>query len=161
MPIISGSASSASSSLLAVVAYGPASLTTYSVTNTAGLTALDTTNLTVSFLVPASGNAIVRFSASMKVPTAGGDLGLGLLNHSGGAQVGSTLSNVMSLVSSTAPVIRLTGEWYLTGLSAGTLGLDIAAGVSTAITANVFAMGHTGAVSDAKTGPAVITVVGA
>lgn len=138
--------------LLAVAQYAPGTLSTYSVSSSA-LTALDTTNLTVSFTVPASTNVVVKFSAVM-APAASGVLGLGLLNHSGGAQLGKTLSTAMS---GGAPAGQVTAAWYLTGLSAGTLGIDIAAG-SSAGTANVYAQGATGAVNGSNAGPAVLTV---
>lgn len=142
--------------VLAAVQYAPSTLSDYSVTTTGTPAALDTTNLTASFTVPPSGNVIVRFSASMKAANL--DLGFALLNHSGGAQLGKTLSNVMAPVTS-AQVLRLACEWLLTGQTPGaTLGIDIAAGISAAGTAHVYAMGHTGAVNDSKVGPALIVV---
>ncbi len=137
---------------LAVVQYGPVALGTYSVTNTGGLTALDTTNLTASFEVPSSGAVVVRFSASMN-GSGSNIIGFGILNHSGGAQIGSTIDNV----SGSGGVLRQTAEWLLTGLSPGLLGIDIAAGVNSG-TFSVYAMGHTGAVNSSKVGPALIVV---
>jgi hypothetical protein len=156
MPIISGSSGGGGTNIIGVTQYGPASLATYSFTSTT-LTAIDTTNVTVSFTVPASGNVLVTFQASMDTP-ATADIGLGLLNHSGGAQLGFTQSNVQGSVGAGAASIqRFTVTWYLTGLGAGTLGIDVAAG-STAATAHIYAQGSAGAVSAAKTGPAILVV---
>ena len=143
--------------LLAVVSYGPAVLATYNVNAVGAPVALDTTNLTVSFTVPSTGNAVVSFNANMGEPGAS-QLTLALLNHSGGAQVGQTVDNVLGAAASPR-TYRMHVVWYLTGLSAGTtLGLDIAGSVGSAATGHVYAMGHTGASADAKTGPAVIMV---
>jgi len=144
----------ASSALLTVVKYAPSSLATYNVTS-ATLTALDTTNLTASFTVPDSGKVLVTFSACMAAP-ASNNLGFSLLNHSGGAQLGDTLSNVQSI---DANARRMTIEWLLTGLTPGaTLGIDIAAGRATTGTANVYAQTQTGNVTSGGVGPALIIV---
>lgn len=154
MPIIGGGSSGSGAGVLAAVHYAPAALATYNVTG-GTLVALDTTNLTVSFPVPSSLKAVVMFSAGMNGQGTN-VLGLGLLNHSGGAQVGYTISNVVTATGT----VTCTVVWYLSGLTAGTLGLDIAAGVPTAGTGHVFALGATGAVNNSNVGPAVITVFG-
>ncbi len=142
----------ASSGILAVTQYAPGSIADKSVTGTT-LTALDTTNLTVSFTVPDSGIVLVMFHAAMVAPSTG-TLSLGLKNHSGGAQLGNTWDNVESIDTNARAASIF---WYLTGLSAGTLGIDIAAGVTTG-TGHIYAQGRTGASSSGGVGPALIVV---
>jgi hypothetical protein len=140
--------------ILAVAQYAPASLATYNVT-AAALTALDTTNLTVTFTVPDSGAVVVEFQAVMAGPT-GHVLALGLLNHTGGAQLGKTYSTVLS--GGAAAAVK-TVRWYLTGLTAGaSLGIDIAGSVVGG-TGKVFAQGATGGANDTAAGPATIVVL--
>lgn len=153
MPIISSGSASGAGALLTVVQYAPGTLTTYNVSGTT-LTALDTTNLTVSFVVPGSGNVVVDFTA-LCGPNASGTVALGLLNHSGGAQLGVTYNPPLA---GNSPATVVAARWYLTGLSAGTsLGIDIAAG-STGGTSHVYAQGATGAAVAADAPPAVIAV---
>ncbi len=94
--------------LLAVTQYGPASLQTYS-TSSSTMTAVDTTNLTVGpFTVPVSGRILVRLTAT----TSAANLWWGLLNHSGGAQLGFSLGFYAGNVGQSAPVL-------ITGLTPG------------------------------------------
>ena len=139
--------------MLAAVAYAPASLATYNVTG--ALAALDTTNLTISFAVPSSQKAVVQFAALMSLSSNGNALSFGLLNHSGGAQIGNTVQAGLGLTAGWQGVITVT--WVLTGLSLGTLGLDIA-GSTNAGTMAVYAKGATGNAAAANAGPATIVV---
>lgn len=145
-----GAEPASSVGVLGVTQYAPASLATYN-TTTAPMAAIDTTNLTVSVTVPTNGKLLVRFSASMK--GNGGSLCLGLLNHSGGAQIGNTVD-----ITAAADVNLFVCEWYLTGLTAGALGIDVAFGVNSG-TGTVFAQGYTGNASGVNAGPALLTVM--
>lgn len=140
--------------VIAVAQYAPASIATINITS-ASLAALDTTNLTVSFTVPDSGAVVVEFEACM-AGLASHVLALGLLNHSGGAQLGKTFNTIVSGGDTTAQIKRV--RWYLTGLTAGaSLGIDIAGSV-VAGTGRVFAQGVTGGANDSAAGPATIVV---
>lgn len=149
---ITGGGGGGGTGIIATVQYAPASLATYTPAG-ASLAALDTTNLTVSFTVPASAAVVVRFAAVM---ASDGSLGVGLLNHSGGAQLGYTINNA---ASNTSAASEVNLAWYLTGLSSGaTLGIDIAAGHAGLGASHIYAEGKTGPSSTADAGPALIVV---
>ena len=99
------------------------------------LAALNTTSLTASFTVPASGNVVVRVSGLLNRSYSGSnDQGsIGWLNHSGGAQVGRTqiIWKWSTPTVSSADSFSFGRAQTITGLSAGTtVQLDLA-GVNT------------------------------
>lgn len=110
------SGAAASSSLIAVTSYNPASATNASTTNTS-LTAIDTTNLTVPFTAPASGKVLVRLSALVAAgqSSVGSTFGLwGLLDHTSHSVVagGATV-----LYGNTQGISK---AFLITGLTGGT-----------------------------------------
>ena len=152
-------ASAFSGGLIAVKQYAPASLASYSL-STSAMTALDTTNLTVGpFTVPGSGNILVEVKAYCVVGTATNNpVGFGLLNHTGGAQVGQTVNAWLNATSSAQGQPNASAFFYVTGLTPGaSLQLDFAACVGAA-SGTIFAQGYTGLVSNSKSGPIVIAV---
>ena len=93
------------------------------------LTALDTTNATLAFTVPANGivDILVQlFYTCVRVASANAVV-LGLLNHTGGAQVGLNQEIVNNQVASTTLEAVNSVTFHLTGLTPGALQLDLAA----------------------------------
>lgn len=124
-----------------------ASAHTYSV-NVGTLTALDTTNATLSLTVPASGNVDIEVSGYSTITTgaSGGSMFMGILNHSGGAQLGFTLVvDTVAVVSSSLDQ-QFKKRFHLTGLTPGALQVDVAAVVTTGAgnSGQVITAGNTG-----------------
>ena len=147
--------------LLASHQYAPASNTEFTF-NTSTLTKLDATNLTLAFTVPA--NQIVDVDADFFLYSqsggsiAGETVAIGLLNHTGGAQVGFTqpLNNIDNV--SIAGALHYHIRFHLTGLTAGALQLDLA-GVTSGTTGGsgvLEAQGLTGQLTDVDGGPALL-----
>ena len=110
---------------LSVTQYGPTTDPAYAISATA-MTAVDTTHLTTSsFTVPASGRIKVTVSGVVSTTLSSGQVFLAMLNHSGGAQLGPT-SCVALLFSNSTYDIPFTKTFIITGLSAGSLQLDLA-----------------------------------
>lgn len=142
--------------------YAPVTLAVYTLGTT--LAALDTTNLTLAFTVPANGIVDILFSAECQIVTAsgvGGQTSIGVLNHSGGAQLGNTI-NVLGCGAVTVNnQATITCRFHLTGLTPGALQVDIA-GSRTGNAGNqgfVYAQGYTGNASGASTSPALIEAI--
>ena len=147
--------------LIATKVYAPGSRAVYSPGST--LAALDTTNLTLGpFTIPASGNVdvMVQITTEIKGPTNSYGIAIGLLNHSGGAQLGYTTQVNEIAGAATGEEdnqINSTVVFPLTGLTAGnSLQVDLAATVAGSGTGNVFAMGPTGNNAVANAGPAIM-----
>jgi hypothetical protein len=103
--------------LLARVQYAPSVLTTYS-TASATPSAMDATNLTISFTAPASGDVLVRLSACANqgdLPRSGYFC---LLDHTTGAQVGDS-QYVVGPNTSTF-TLAVSVPFLVTGLAPGT-----------------------------------------
>jgi hypothetical protein len=97
-------------------------------------------NPTLSFLVPWNGNVNVEVECGYHLSAMNGAGGtgnyntidVGLLNHSGGAQLGLTqnLIGINALIDGADQQSRLTRKFILTGLSVGTvMSVDLAADV--------------------------------
>ena len=116
--------------VLATVKYAPVSLATYSVATTT-ITALDTTNLTLSLTVPANG--IVDFEVSLSFDlirtTTTSQLYVALLNHTGGAVITDPVSIAINQTSTTTLSATNLLKFHATGLAPGALQVDLAAGV--------------------------------
>jgi hypothetical protein len=93
--------------LLACVQYGPASEAPYTIA-TGTLTAVDSTNLTVSFAAPASGQVLIRLSAMLQA-TAGTSICFGLLDHTSHAQVGPISTAAYGSNATVATPLLITG----------------------------------------------------
>ena len=116
--------------ILASHQYAPSVAATYVVANQT-LTLQDATNLTLALTVPANGIVDIDVtlywivSAAASVTTYAW---IGLLNHTGGAQVGDTI-NLFEESSSIALLFQTTStfRFHLTVLTPGALQLDLAA----------------------------------
>jgi hypothetical protein len=142
--------------LLGTTQYAPASLVTYSLSTT--LAKLDTTNLTLSFTVPASGNVDIDVMATMQwSATSGGEVNvLGLFQHGTSTQLGyTTNANGYAYTSPTSFISGVYVRFHLTGLTPGALQVDLAAG-NGAGTGELYACGYTGNPNGSKTGPVLM-----
>ena len=144
--------------LLADMQYAPASIDTINLSTT--LAALDATNLTLALTVPASGKVTIKceFYFSVTDTTGANAIGIGLLNHAGGAQLGKTIMMAQPTANALTYLIRSTATFLLTGLTPGALQVDFAAGCSNTSTgaAGVFAQGVTGNPTNSTSGPLVM-----
>jgi hypothetical protein len=100
--------------LLAYVSYFPAGLTIESTASTMAV-AVDSTNLTVSFVAPPSGDVLVRVTALMRQSATFG--GLCMLTHGTTTVIGPRISTGVGLPNAYAPVQVVIP---VTGLVAGT-----------------------------------------
>ena len=93
------------------------------------LAALDTTNATLAFTVPANGIVDIEIIclAQCTRTTSGNTINIGILNHSGGAQLGPTMELINNQVSNTTVIQAGTLKFHLTGLPAGAFQVDLAA----------------------------------
>jgi len=99
--------------------------------NKGTVTALDTTNLTLSLVVPPSGNVDIHaeFMAAVTVTIHDGVLWVGVLNHTGGALIGSCVVATLNEIVNTTSFFNCTPTLHLTGLNPGPLQVDLAAGI--------------------------------
>jgi hypothetical protein len=117
-------APSSGTSLLAAVQYAPSVIATYDLTATS-ITAVDATNLTISFTAPTSGDVLVRLSGftTLEGAVAGTSyLQFGLVTHGTSTQVGG-LACMLAPATNTTWGMNLSAQFLLTGLS-GTVSLD-------------------------------------
>lgn len=136
--------------------YAPASRSLYTV-NTSALTALDATNATIAFTVPATGNVDICVTCFAYVQGIVGDqssVQLALLNHSGGAQVDFTTMTV-AIGNTSVQILtatEVTTVWHLTGLTPGaSMQLDLAAYANQTSAAFIIVYGATGLLNLAMT----------
>jgi hypothetical protein len=150
--------------LLASVQYAPATLATYN-TKSATPAAVDATNLTVSFVAPASGKVIVRLSAAGYTADNGVSLLFCLLDHTSHAQVGNTglgcwgsvgvgqnyipTISVPILVTGLSPGTTYQYDWGYMESTGGSLG------------SSIFVIGVQGVPGTVYAGPATIEVLSA
>jgi hypothetical protein len=135
---------------LASVQYAPATVAT--VTGADALTAFDTTNLTVSFVAPASGDVLVRLTGA--VQNLGSEALFGLLDHTTGDQVGVTA--FLSDDASGTGILNQSVVIKVTGLVSGDTYQYDWAGVSAGL--NMFCIGVQGIPSPIYAGPACMEV---
>ena len=113
----SGGAGDGVSSLLAVVQYAPATNAHYGFN--ASLTAVDTTNLTISFKAPASGKVLVKLSTLAYVTLAEGTGYWALFDHTAHTQVGNTQPVGQAGAGATDDYAVSSVPFLITGLTAG------------------------------------------
>lgn len=132
---------------------------TYNIVATT-LTALDTTNATISLTVPASGNVyvVVQGFTTLTVTSTASETTLALLNHTGGAQVGKSEPLWVNAISNSTNYGPFHRVFYLTGLTPGALQLDVAAAMTSAsgTTATVITANSTGLIAPGGGGPMTI-----
>jgi len=145
--------------LLASQLYAPATVQVITVAQTT-IAALDTTNLTLAFTVPANGIVDVEawFFAVVLAPGASSAyLEMALLNHTGGAVLGNTQLVLIAPPSALNLYLANAMRWHLTGLTPGALQVDLAAGVTTGKTADIEVHGTTSkTVANDDVGPALL-----
>jgi hypothetical protein len=148
--------------VLATQQFAPSTLSTYAAAATT-MTALDTTNLTLSFTVPANGivDVLVQITYTIVGTVGGATLYLCLLNHTGGALVGNV--QVLAVNGGTSITLQAvnTVTFHLTGLTPGALQIDVAGGKidpSGTATGNFYAIANTSKTiaSDTPAGPCII-----
>ena len=116
-------APSAGGGLLAAIQYAPASSTLITITSTAAIVVVDAVNLTIPFIVPASGQVLVRATMPVQAGTAYYGY-MGLMDHSAGTQVGDT----QIIGQNITWVTPVTCSWLITGLTpAAALQYDLGA----------------------------------
>jgi hypothetical protein len=158
-PVVSGaSGGSGKGSLLAITQYAPALIATYAFSGITNLTAVDTANVTLPFVVPPSGNVIVACNVFTWQQNLLGMYGIGLLNHAGGAQVGDTWQFGISgfvAANNFQPWLTVHPTFYLTGLTPGPLQVDLAA-ATTSGNFTLYAQAVTGGPNTAKASPLIM-----
>jgi hypothetical protein len=102
--------------VLAVTSYNPNSNETITVSQSSSFAALDATNLTITFTVPASGNVIVVLSAAAFVTGASREQLWALINASGDALVTGSARSVL-YTQGDALQASCQARIYLTGLT--------------------------------------------
>jgi hypothetical protein len=143
--------------LCAPVNYQPGAASTYML-SASGMTALDTTNLAITFTAPASGSVLVWLSAYVS-DTAAGNIWFGLINASGGAVVGPT-REVMSSADG-GKALNCDSPHYVTGLTPGTSYTLYFAACTSLSGSTIIAGSNGGSTSTLPTGgcaPATMTV---
>jgi hypothetical protein len=119
--------------LLAGTLYDPAAAVSKATTSTLAMTALDTTNLRLTFTAPASGRVLVRLQGTLHGATTFPQIQLGVLE---GATVKGrvTPAGLMNGNLSATSFLTVEGLFVVTGLTAGaSLTWDAAYGVETVV----------------------------
>jgi hypothetical protein len=119
--------------LLAGTLYDPASAVSKATTSTLAMTAIDTTNLRLTFSAPASGRVLVRLQGTVHGATTFPQILLGVLE---GSTVKGRVSPAGLVNGNLAATTFLTveGLFVVTGLTAGTsYTWDAAYGVETVV----------------------------
>jgi len=151
--------------LLATQQYAPAVLTSYTVVG-GTMTALDTTNATLSFIVPPDGNVDVRaeFTANCtRGAAANNALLIALLDHTSHAVVGYFISVMVNAIVSSTQIVSASRIFNLTGLAPGAKQVDLAAADVTAAgnAAFIYAQGQSSVVSSGVVAPLLLEATAA
>ena len=129
------------------------------------IAAIDTTNATLAFTVPASGIVDITLNCTAQVTrctgaSTGAVLQAALLNHTGAAVVGFIQDLLQLAVNAPTTVLACALRWHLTGLSPGAFQVDLAAGVTTGKAAALYAAGTTSkTVASNLTSPLVLQAI--
>lgn len=143
--------------LLETQQYAPGTLASYVLGST--LSTIDTTNLTLAFTVPSSGNVDLdyEFTCNASYNSAPTIVALGALNHSGGAQLGYTKPVILSETDSEAnSQVTIRTRFHLTGLTPGALQVDAAGQTINGQFGTIYAQGITGAATSSQESPALM-----
>lgn len=150
--------------LLAQHIYAPGTGVGFNLAASNALTALDTTNLTLSFVAPASGivDVIVKCQIQCNLNSNQG-VAVALFTHGTTTQVGVTVNPLFSFSSTNVSVgIYANMQFHLTGLTPGTTyQVDLAGCTYTAAAAAgvIYAQGNTGSNGVTRMGPAIMQAV--
>jgi hypothetical protein len=148
-------ASAAASPLLAISQYAPGTAAVYSLTTT--FAALDTTNITVSFIAPASGNVLLRMSIAVDKGGASAGATLGVVTHGTSTQVGVQAGVLDGSATGSTTATYVSVPQKITGLTPGnTYQWDMAAVVN--VTGPVMIAGNPTTGGSRVGGPAVMEV---
>jgi hypothetical protein len=143
--------------ILATQQYAPSSLASYTVAATT-VAALDTTNLTLAFTVPANGIVDVIVQTSI-VTIGAAQVNLELFDHTSGAVIGYTVLAADGTASLTM-IFTAIQIFHLTGLTPGALQVDLAAGRDGGTSATIHAHNGTSkTMASLDYGPTVIQAI--
>lgn len=144
--------SGASTGVIGFTSYNPSTATTHTVSSTT-LAAVDSTNLTVSFTAPSSGNVLVRLNA-VAAGGSGYESYWALFTHSTTTQQGLTFG-----LGTLANATRVTAPIEVTGLTSGT-SYQFDWAYASASSSSYLYLGGTGTTgSPYPVGPAIMEVV--
>jgi len=151
--------------LLATQQYAPAALKSYTVVG-GTMTALDTTNATLSLIVPPSGNVDIRaeFTANCtRGAAANNALLIALLDHTSSAVVGDFISVMVNAITSSTQIVSASRIFHLTGLTPGAKQVDLAAADVTAAgnAAFIYAQGQSSVISSGVVAPLLLEAIAA
>lgn len=113
--------------LLASAMYDPSSAATLSTASTLAMTALDTTNLRLTFTAPTSGNVMVRLRGTVVGATSYPQILLGVLSGASVIGRGVPIGGLLTAANTTLPLTQ-ESQFIVTGLS-GSQTWDAAYGV--------------------------------
>ena len=149
-------ASAGQGRLLAAIQYAPASSTLVTVTNTTSPVVADAVNLTIAFVFPASGNALVRATMPIQGPTATYGY-LCLMDHTSHAQVGYS-NNIGQNDTWVAPV---TCSWLISGTPGASVQYDLGVLTASSVTWYLAFQGAQGIPSSNNRGIGIMEVLAA
>lgn len=156
-PSTGGGGGGGAGSLLASHEYAPSTIASYALGNT--LVALDATNLTLEFTVPANGIVDIDVEMWLEITTngTGGTIALGLLDHTTGDQVGNTKNSLgWGASADSGPAGTVHNRFHLTDLTPGPMQVDVAGSAVNAGAAYAAAQAYVGPADTGKVSPALI-----
>jgi hypothetical protein len=118
--------------LLGSILYDPAVAVSKATTAALAMTAIDTTNLRITFTAPASGNVLVRMRGVLHGATTYAQILFGVLESSTVQGRGDPIGGLKTTALATAQLAQ-ESEFIVTGLGAGSHTWDAAYGVETAV----------------------------
>lgn len=118
--------------LLGGINYDPAVAVSAATSSLLAMTALDTTNLRITFTAPASGNVLVRLRTCVVGGTSYPQILLGVLESSTVVGRGLPIGGLATAAGATLPMTQ-EAEFLITGLSAGSHTYDAAYGVEVVV----------------------------
>lgn len=118
--------------LLAAKLYDPAVAVTKATSSLLAMSALDTTNLRLTFTVPAHGMVAVRLAGVVHGATTFPSVLLGVMNGSTVVGRVASIQRLGNTAVATA-MVSVVAEFVVTGLTPGSVSWDAAYGVETAI----------------------------
>ncbi len=129
--------------LLAGTHYDPAGAVTKATSSLLAMTALDTTNLRLTFTVPSNGSVLVRMRGATMAGATSPQLLFGILDHTNSDVVKARAAPISGRGSGTATAqVGLSAAFIVTGLTPGaSLTYDAAYGVEVLIASSVLKYG--------------------
>lgn len=118
--------------LLGSILYDPSVAVSQATTADLAMTAMDTTNLRITFTAPASGNVLVRMRGVLHGATTYAQILLGVLESSTVKGRGDPIGGLATTALATAQMVQ-ESEFLITGVTSGSHTYDAAYGVETLI----------------------------